>query len=407
MSCFYGRPKRRRQVSVGVVTAAAEFDADSDLLASGTRIPGSNPGSGMLRVGLMGMDNHIGEGPDLSTANPWRVVQWNPFNEGSDANITAAINTALSLNIWLVAMIANVSASYGGGNNNQNGGPAKTFDFVAYKANVDRMYNIPAFRNNVRCTANPNGIIFLYAGDEPYLETTWGTPSTQPPSQVNANCRYIKNKAGWAGCYTFYRVNAQRLSDGWSGELNRTAAHYDALDYSWLQYEAPYYKIQNRTFLQALAFERTFANPLNLGVACSVNFMNVGPRTGVFDGFTACWDTDNNPGTATGVIIGPGGNPGAFVEGQFVPCASTSSIPTAANILTPPAYCALIAARAATDPDVPFLLHWTEPVGGPGEASLLVSGGYWGRPDYDLQLRQAQLNGEARTVFNGFRPSKP
>jgi hypothetical protein len=358
------------------------------------------------------MAGHIGEGPDLSTANPWKVAQWNPFQEGSNAEITTVIQLAQSLGMWLVAMAANNSASYGGGS---AGG--KSFNDTIYQNNLDRMLGIPAFTNNVRCTANPNGFILNYMGDEPFLETTWGNPSTFTIAKFNQAARHHKDR--WPGCLTFGRVNPFRLRNGGNGWPTGTYSEstWDALDYGWLQYEAPYYKgYQNQprmTFLQALAFERNYASLVNVGVATSVNFMNVGPKSGTFDGFNSCWHTDNNPSGPTGVVIGPGGTPNAGLsEGDVVPCASTGTLINSTNILTPPAYLALIAQRAATDPDIPFLVYWSEPEG-VGEAALLLNGKgggtevFWSRSDYDTNRRQAQLNGEARTTFNGFRTAKP
>ena len=89
-----------------------------------------------LRVGWMGMDGHVGEGPGGDRGNPiYKVVQWNPFAEGL-GNVPAIIARADTFDILLIAVTAGSPNTYGAGT---------AFSITSYIAQLNKLKAIPAF----------------------------------------------------------------------------------------------------------------------------------------------------------------------------------------------------------------------------------------------------------------------
>jgi Concanavalin A-like lectin/glucanases superfamily len=340
-----------------------------------------------LRVGWMGMDEHVGEGPGGDTGAPfYRAVQWNPHAEGL-ANIPAVIALADQKDILLVAYTPGGPGGFGANT-------AAGFNLGDYEAQLDKLAAIPEFNDAVA-----RGRIHCYMGDEPNRDI-WENSSGQntwTPTLFNRAAR--ENKERWPGCLTYGRISPELLSTGWGG--NPPPADYDALDYGWLQYAGAHRKA-GQTIGQAITEQKGFAQQLDLGVALSMNMVSAGLRTNL-DGVTACWDSDLNSGTATGVVIGSPGQTG-FSEGQRVPCSQVSTIPNSQNIMVNPNWIRRIAEVARVDADIPFLVYWNYPSDPAGSGMLEP---YVFRSDFVAAFDYAIAQGALRTVFNGYRSPKP
>jgi hypothetical protein len=340
-----------------------------------------------LRVGWMGMAEHVGEGPGGDTGDPYyRVVQWNPHAEGL-ANIPAVIALAEQKDILLVAYTP-------GGPGNFGANTAAGFNLGAYEAQLDKLAAIPEFN-----AAVARGRIHCYMGDEPNRDI-WENSSGQntwTPTLFNRAAR--ENKERWPGCLTYGRISPELLSTGWGG--NPRPAAYDALDYGWLQYAGANRKT-GQTIAQAITEQKGFAQQLNIGLALSMNMVSAGLRTNL-DGVTACWDSDLNSGTATGVVIGNPAQTG-FSEGQRVPCGQVSTIPNSQNLMVNPNWIRRIAEVARVDADIPFLVYWNYP-SVPAGSGLLQP--YAFRSDFVAAFDYAIAQGALRTNFNGYRSPKP
>jgi len=341
-----------------------------------------------LRVGWMGMDDHIGEGPGGNTGEPiYRVVQWNPHAEGL-ANVPATIALADQKDILLLAYTP-------GGPGNFGAGTPGGFNLPDYEAKLNKLAEIPEFNDAVA-----RGRIHCYMGDEPNREI-WDNSSGQntwTPVLFNRAAR--ENKERWPTCLTYGRLSPEILHTGWGGN-GPPAGGYDALDYGWLQYNAANRKA-GLTIGQAISQQKAFADSVDVGVAFSMNMVNSGLRTNL-DGVTACWDSDLNPNTATGVVIGnPAQSP--YSEGQRVPCNQVSNIPTSQNLMVNPNWIRRIAEVGALDSEIPFLLYWSYPSEAAGSGVLQ---NYVFRSDFVAAFDDAIDEGAMRTNFVGFRNPKP
>jgi hypothetical protein len=332
-----------------------------------------------LRVGWMGMDGHVGEGPGGNTADPiYKVVQWNPFAEGL-ANVPAVITLANQKDILLLAVTA-------GGPNNYGQGTA--FSLVDYEKQLDKLAALPAFNSAVAA-----GRIHCYIADEPNLPS-WNNTFT--PTLVNRAAQ--ENKQRWPGCLTYVRARPELLASGWGGKAP-PAGGYTHVDYGWFQWNADARKTYS-TISAGINDQKTIADSLNIGLALSMNMVNGGLRTDL-DNVTACWDYDRSSTTPNGVVIGnPAGS--GYSEGQGVPCSSLP--PVNQNLMVNPNLIRRISTVAKNDADVPFLLYWTYPSDGNGSGLLQD---YVFRSDFVSAFDFAIQQGASRTDFNGYRTPKP
>lgn len=339
-----------------------------------------------LRVGWMGMDGHVGEGPGGNTTNPiYKVVQWNPHAEGTSA-IPGVITLADQKDILLVAMTA-------GGPNNYGANTPAGFNLTAYMAQLDELAAIPAFNDAVA-----RGRIHCYVGDEANRDI-WDNSAGQntfTPTLVNRVAQ--ENKRRWPGCLTYMRMTPELLNSGWGGNP-KPSGGYTHLDYGWLQYNATNRRA-GTTIPSAISAQKSIAASLNIGLALSMNMVNAGLRTNL-DGVTACWDSDRNSATPTGVVIGnPAGT--GYTEGQKVPCSQLP--PNSQNLMVNPNWIKRIADVAKTDLDVPFLLYWSYPSVSAGSGLLQP---YVFRTDFVSAFDYAINQGATRTSFHGYRTPKP
>jgi hypothetical protein len=340
-----------------------------------------------LRVGWMGMDDHIGEGPGGDEAAPfYKVVQWNPHAEGL-ANVPAAIAEAEQKDIILVAYTPGSPGNFGANT-------AAGFNLANYVAQLDKLDTIPAFNQ-----AAAEGRVLCYMGDEPNRDI-WENSSGQntwTPARFDSAARANKNR--WPDCLTFGRITPELLTTGWGGRPGLTT--YPALDYGWLQYNAGMRR-DGLTIDSAITRQNFYAGQLDIGVALSMNMVNAGLRTNL-DGVTACWDSDANPASATGIVIGSPAQ-GSFTEGQRIPCSQLSTVPVSQNLMVNPNWIRRIAEVASGDPDIPFLVYWNYPEPAAGSGMLAP---YVFRPDFVAAFDDAIDFGLTRTTFNGFRTPKP
>ena len=347
----------------------------------------SAPQDPSLRVGWMGMDGHIGEGPGGNEAAPYyRVVQWNPHAEGL-ANVPAALAEAEQKGIILVAYTPGSPGNFGA---NTAGG----FNLADYEAQLDALAEVDEFNQ-----AAAEGRVHCYMGDEPNRDI-WENSSGQntwTPTLFNRAAR--ENKERWPTCLTYGRITPELLRTGWGG--NPGLATYDALDYGWLQYNGGNRR-DAQTIQAAIDEQHAFADTLNIGVALSMNMVNGGLRTNL-DGVTACWDSDANSATATGIVIGSPAQ-GSFTEGQRIPCSQVSTVPVSQNLMVNPNWIRRIAEVASDDPDIPFLVYWNYPEPAAGSGMLAP---YVFRSDFVAAFDDAIDFGLTRTTFNGFRTPKP
>lgn len=357
-------------------TAGAEIDFPE----YPTVTPGGSTDA-VLRVGLMGMDGHVGEGPGgRTTGLIFRAVQWNPHNEGL-GNVPAVIAEAREKDIILVAYMPGSARTFGA-NEGQ-------FDLDRYEGRLDELAGIPAFN-----AAVADGFIKCYFGDEPNRTELWG--NSWSPTLWNAAARKCKDR--WPGCLTFGRLTPSLMRDGWAGHNGLT--EYDAIDYGWLQLNASYRK-NGIGATQAMADEVEAANQLDMGVVLGLNLSNAGYRV-TLDGIEPCWDYANN-GISSGVVIGgPAGS--GFFEGQRVPCSQLSSVPTQQNLQASPALLRKVIDVGLAHLDGPFLLPWSYPREAAGSEDLAP---YLNRADYIAELDRGILLGLARTTGTGYRTPKP
>lgn len=346
-------------------------------------IPPPPGGETALRVGMMGFQDHIGEGPGGLSTNKFKVAQFNPH--GILSTLEQAIDTARANDILLISYAPSSGSHYGA---NTAGG----FNLNQYMQKLD----ILASRNYYN-QAVEDGIIHTYAGDEPQ-HPKWDNSSGQAtwtPLLVDRACYECKIR--WPSQPIYFRVEPDQLVEGWGG-FNPPPLGYRNMDYGWLQYAARDRK-NNRSVQQAINLQRGFANSLNIGFGMSMNQMNAGYRTNL-DGITACWDHDLSPGTPNGVLIG-GPAAGAFDEGDFVPCSTLP--PVTQNLMVNPALVRKVAFVSAQNSDIPFCLYWSYPSTSAGSGPLQP---YYFRSDWIDAYKDAQLFGEARTQFDGFRTPK-
>lgn len=335
-----------------------------------------------LRVGWMGMQGHVGEGPGGDTGSPYyKVVQWSPHAEGL-SNVRAVIALADQQDILLLASTAGAPGNYGA-----NTG---AFNLLQYEAQLDKLDTIPEFNDAVA-----RGRIHCYIGDEPNAGV-WGNGW----SPTDFNGAAFENKQRWPTCLTYGRISPEHLKNGWGDPLMPGLTNYDALDYGWLQYAAAHRKL-GQTIGGAIATQKAFAEDLNIGLALSMNMANAGLRTNL-DTVTACWDSDLNSATATGVVIGSPEND--FQLGQRVPCTQLSTIPTSQNLMVNPNWIRRIAQVARADADIPFLLYWSYPAVGAGSEFLRQYA--LERSDFITAFDYAIGQGASRTNFNGYRTPK-
>lgn len=337
-------------------------------------------GAPILRVGIFGLENHVGEGPGgVNPTNPWRVGVWNPHAEGL-SNVPAAIAAADAADIVLLAFTP------GGLNNWKTNG---AFDMAKYQARLDLLVAIPEFNDAIT-----RGRVHAYIADEPNISSWNGTFT---PTQVN-NCA-IEHKNRWPGCLTFVRCRPSTLTTGWSGK-SPPAGGYTALDYGWLQLNSAW-RIGGNTVAQEIAAEKTAAAGLDIGVSYGLNLMNAGLRTN-FDTVTACWDHDLNGGTETGIIIGDVPGPG-FVDRQYIPCSQVGTVPNGQHLLANPDLIRRVAAVGALDTHVPYLVLWAYPDAASGSDGVDL---YWFRSDGIQAFTDAIASGVARTNWDGLRVAK-
>lgn len=403
MPSFYGRPKRRRQVSVGVVPGDLDAVANSIISATGSVI---GSGQSFLRTGwfgaqgVAGSGGDIGLGADNSQTRPYRAHHFNPHAEGL-TNLNPVLDRAQSLDIFLIVMIAGSAVNYGGGAAN-----GATFILADYQAMIDRI----ATSTNSGCvrlsTMLRNRQALVYFGDEPNAPTWGPAQAGWSPTLWNQAARECKNR--WPGCLTAGRLAPTVHQSGWGPYPGMTAAQCNAIDYGFLQYSAREKRF-GRGAQAAIDFEEAGANALNMGVCCSINVTNAGLRT-TLDGVPGCWDYGNNG--SSGIVIG---NPATtvdlvdghtFIEDEKVICAnSVTHVSAAQNLLSSPAQIVRTLEVWKNNPRIPFVIYWMKPDVSVGDSLILNP--YFFRPDFVLAYQQAQTFADSRTSYTGLRTPKP
>jgi hypothetical protein len=422
VGCFYGRPKRRQRVNVGIVPGGCDIRAGSVMGATGTRFI-TSPGSAFLRVGMQSAAGRVGEGPDGTTANPYRVLQWNPHSEGL-ANLKPVLDIAQQQDILLIVMVAGSSTNYGGGANPTSGGPPRTYDAAGYQNQLDKLSNAGNGQGARLSTMLRNRTALCYFGDEPHAATWDRGPTFTPrggysPAQWNGSARLCKTQ--WPGCLTFGRMTPTFHRSGWLGWSGMSAAECDAIDYGWLQYNAGNRK-QSESVAVAIADEEAIgflaAGNLNMGVAFSLNLANAGYRVAI-DGLNPCWDTQGlvpgNPSSGSGIVVGAGGSPlcTTLTDGEYVPCGQVlTEMPNGSdcanrNIVAMPSLVRRAAVIAAANSRIPFMVMWAFPgPDAPGESDVLIPY-FFDHPDWVAARTDAMTTGLGRAAWTGYRTPKP
>jgi hypothetical protein len=343
-------------------------------------------GSTLLRAGYLGQfEGRVGQGPGGDTAAPiWSLCGFNP-HQLSTAQVNAAIATAIEKDIQLLCITPGAPGTYGG--NNSEG-----FDIVRYRNNVTALAANPIFSAAVE-----SGRILCYIGDEPqHARWTVNGQATFTPTMVRDAARW--HKLTWPNCYTFIRITAFRLLEGWGG-FGPPGTGYDALDYAWMQYAGNEAR-PGMTVPEALDGDRVHGDALDMGIAFSLNLWAGGLHV-TTDGIDACWDYLNN-GSSSGVVVGAIVGSSGLTRGQQLTCAQFNALPNPRpTLMASPEWIRRVTTRAIADTKIPFLSYWTfagslEPWAVP----------YQQRNDSVSAYDDAITRGATRSIYEGLRPRK-
>jgi hypothetical protein len=341
--------------------------------------------STIMRVGWFQGQNILGMGPGDapdSEQNPrFRAVMLTP----NFSDINQVLETCEAQDILIVC---NFARSRNNWIDQTPSGPV--YNHGDYLAEVNAWANHAGMRLAVQ-----EGRVVAYVHDEPNHDNFGGTLS---PFLYNEGNRAHKDI--WSTIITTNRVNGNTHVDGWDGFA---PVEYDAVDYGWIQY-APQHTPAG-TPADIFAEHKAAGQTVNIGMILGLNWINGGHTTSVNNaGVDPCWDY-NNDNVSHGIIIGGRDtSTPPFSDGQKVPCGN-AAITGATVALANPGWVRACIDAALADLDNPFFLYWQHPgdtaSNHPNHVAAMK------HPDMVAAMRYANIQGNARSEWNGWRTPKP